>query len=521
MNAKAIKRIVILGGGMTGWTVAAALAKGLQGMGINIVLIDSAQQTELNLHCEVTTPACVAFHQFLGLSEQDLLANTGGSFLFATQFNEWSDSQQHYFMPFNDHGFMINRIEFPQYAISRYLSGNPLNFDDFSLAAQAAKAGRFRHPSAQDTSLFSTLNYGFSLNTAAYSNYLREYALRAGVEHIHSQAGSLKLDVEGYVESITLGASVQDKAAKCEVANDVVCADFFIDCSGIQGSIIDKTLNVEWLSAAQHLPVDYALSHVKAIDSHYSIPVHRTVKTVASGWMQKIYTQTHSEQQFFYHNNFDSAEQACAVMGINLADATIKPLNLGRRTSFWAKNCVAMGDAAGNVDVLGTGKLHLVQSAVLRLLGLFPQQSDAEFNPVEYNRLTHLEYDHIEDFHALHYQLANTQRSDYWQQVARMKLSDRLLHKLELFKARGLIAFYEGETFSPGVWTSLLLGNGFWPQNYDPLIRTMDSSWIEQQLIKMKNMIHAAAESMPLHADYMSKQKCNIFQSTKTAATAN
>src|SRR6187402_496986 len=120
---KPIKRIAIVGGGMTGWTVAAALANGVRGMAIDIVLIDSSQQTETDLQCEATTPACVAFHQWLGIAEKEIVAGTGASFLLATQFNGWADRQQNYFMPFSDHGFMLNRIEFPQYAIGCYLRG--------------------------------------------------------------------------------------------------------------------------------------------------------------------------------------------------------------------------------------------------------------------------------------------------------------------------------------------------------------------------------------------------------------
>ncbi|MEN0035659.1 MAG: tryptophan 7-halogenase [Cellvibrio sp.] len=521
MNLNAINRIVILGGGMTGWTVAAALAKGLQGIQKSILLIDSAPQAVSDLQCEATTPACVAFHQFLGISETDLLSKTGSSFLLATQFNDWSDNQQNYFLPFNDHGFMLNRIEFPQYAISRYLSGAPLNFDDFSLASAAAKAGRFLHPSKQESSLFSTFNYGLNLNVTAYTDYLRDFAVCSGVEHICADVSSFSLDAVGNIESITLADYTQFEQAASAITNGVVSGDLFIDCSGVQAALIEKALNIEWHSAEKSLPVTHVLSHVGPVAHTQAVPSHRILKTVASGWMQQISTQTQTEQQYFYHRNFVNAAQACAELGVDPANVTIQQLSVGRRQLFWAKNCVAIGDSAGNIGVQGAGKLHLIQSAVLRLISLFPQQLSSVFNAAEYNRLTHLEYDHIEDFHVLHNQLASTQSSVYWQQVARTKLSDRLLHKLELFKLRGLIAFYEGETFSPGVWTSLLLGNGFWPQNYDPLIRNMDSGWIEQQLGKMKNMIHSAAESMPLQADYLNQKKYSFFQSTRIAAIAN
>lgn len=520
MHAKPIKRIAILGGGITGWTVAAALANGLRGMGVDIVLIDGVQHTEIDLHCEATTPACVAFHQWLGVVEKDLVAATGASFLLATRFNAWADQQQNYFMPFSDHGFMLNRIEFPQYAISRYLQGDPLNYDDYSLAAVAAKAGRFCHPSAQDSSLFSTLNYGFTLNAKAYANYLRELALQLGVSHIVAEASALKLNSESYVESITL-KEIQDNVTSSRVNSEgIVTADFYIDCTGAQGKMIDKALHVEWLPLINQLPITHVINHVQSVSPPQIVPSHRELVPDAAGWVQKVYSQTHSEQQYFYHTGFTNIEQARAAIGA-ADNVQAKPLYTGRRINFWHKNCVAIGEAAGNLDVLGAGKLHLVQSAILRFISLFPAQIEAGFNQAEYNRLTHLEYDHIEDFHVLHYQLAATKDTAYWQQIARTAPSDRLLHKLELFKKRGLVAFYEGETFSAGVWTSLLLGNGFWPQRYDPLIQTMDSHWIEQQLEKMKKMMLGAVQAMPAQAAYLSKQKFTAAPVFKTAAGIN
>lgn len=521
LQIKPVKRIAILGGGMTGWTVAAALANGLRGMGIEIVLIDRVKQTDTDLHCETTTPACVAFHQWLGVAEKDLVAATGASFLLATQFNAWADQQQQYFMPFSDHGFMLNRIEFPQYAIGRYLQGNQVNYDDYSLAAVAAKAGRFCHPSAQDASLFSTLSYGLTLNTLAYTNYLRAFALQSGVSHVMAETSALKLNNDGYIEAITLNDIHHGSVTSIQVNSDgVMVADFFIDCTGAQGNILDKALHVEWQSLTGRLPVTHVISHVQATSPAQAIPSHRELRTGAAGWIQNLGSQTHTEQQYFYHSGFTSTEQARTAIGA-AENAQAKPLSIGRRETFWYKNCVAIGESAGNLDVLSAGKLHLVQSAILRFIGLFPAQIAADFNAAEYNRLTHLEYDHIEDFHVLHYQLAATQDTAYWLQLAGVTLSDRLLHKLELFKKRGLVAFYEGETFSAGVWTSLLLGNGFWPQRYDPLIQSMDSHWIEQQLEKMKKMMCSAAEAMPTQSAYLHKQKLTAENDVKSAINSN
>lgn len=517
-NTSAIKRIAIVGGDMTGWTVAAGLANGLRDTGVEIALIENPVPAEKGLYTEATTPACVAFHRWLGISELDLVEKTGASFLLATRFNRWAGQQQQYFMPFIDHGFMLNRIEFPQYAISQYLNGGSLNYDDFSLASVAAKAGRFCHPSAQDASLFSTLSYGFVLNTHAYTEYLRGLAMSSGVACIKAETKTINLNAQGFIETISLAESIHGVNAGTDInshwidENNLLAADLFIDCSGVAAQLTGCAMQMEWLplvnsftSMNKQSPVTHVLRKVQPLHTDAAIPVARELSPAEHGWIQTNTSQTHIEQQYFYHADLASKQQVCADLGVGASITDVQEISLGRRAAFWHNNCIAMGTSACNPDQLAMGNLHLVQSAVLRLINLFPSSLNAVFNRAEYNRLTHLELDNIEDFHALHYQLANSQRSEYWQNIARSELSCRLLHKLELFKKRGVIAHYENETFFAGVWTSLLLGNGFWPQRHDPLIRSMDQQWISQQLEKMKALMKSAAESMPMQRDYLQR----------------
>jgi tryptophan halogenase len=158
-----------------------------------------------------------------------------------------------------------------------------------------------------------------------------------------------------------------------------------------------------------------------------------------------------------------------------------------------------------NIGSFVAGKSHLVQSAVFRLITLFPQSLEMHWQQQEFNRLTHLELDHIGDFHRLHYYLCNTQASDFWRQAKKAVLSDRLDYKLKAFKQRGVIPFYEGETFDSAIWTSLLVGAGYWPERHDPMVLNIDDQWIEQQLLKMKSLITQAANAMPDMDEFLEK----------------
>ncbi|AQT60506.1 tryptophan 7-halogenase [Cellvibrio sp. PSBB023] len=515
-DTQSLKRIVIMGGGLTGWTAALALAKGLRGLGIDIVVIDHPAHRQLDLHNEATTPACVAFHRWLGLAENELVAATGASFQLASYFNAWSDARQAYFMPYNDHGFMLNRIDFSHYVVSRHLQGHALAYDDYSLAAVAAKRGRFCHPSVQESSLLSTLYYGLCLNTASYANYLREFALHLKVMHVEAETVAIQQHHDGNIASLHLAPLGNAQHYSGLTANGEITADFYLDCSGAQARLIEKQLDVAWQSRVNTLPMTHVVSHARHIALKQTLPSHRELRTAAAGWIQTLGSQTHCEQQYFYHADFTSSELAVRTLG-DAENAQVKPLRSGRRASFWYKNCLALGEAAGSMGPLGAGHLHLVQSALLRFLQLLPAHLPAHYNAAEFNRLTHLEYDHIEDFHALHYYLAANNRhakasnaktnNDFWQNIHTNPLTDRLAYKLELFKQRGHIPFYEGETFSAGMWTSLLLGNGYWPERTNPLINTMDAHWVEQQLESMKKRIAAAANAMPEQALYLHQQQ--------------
>jgi tryptophan halogenase len=502
INSRAIKQIAVVGGGMTGWTVAAALVRGLRGLDIKIRILDNGHCPAADAPIETTTPACVAFHEWLGISEPHLMEATGASYILATRFNGWSHAQQNYFMPFGDHGFMLNRIDFTQYAARCYLCNGALDYDDYSLSAVAARAGKFCHPSNKNASIFSTLSYGLVLNPSEYTAYLRQFALSLGVEQTTADVTDITVDADGYIASLGLLTNSE---------KSLLAADLFIDCTGIPGLLIERKLNVHWAALAgvdgdKHYPVSHQLNLVQEVDSARELPVARDLETTSTGWLHKATSQTKSVRQYFYHHEYTSPAQIESAMGADYPVVQVQEVRTGRRKHFWNKNCVAIGHSAANPDVVSIGKLHLVQSAVLRLLSVFPARVDATFNSAEYNRLTHQELDHIEDFHALHYHLAGIRAGEYWQSIARATLSDRLTHKLELFRRQGIIPFYEGETFSAGVWSSLLLGNGYWPQACTPLVDHQDQAWVAQQLEKMKGMIVSAVAQMPSHADYLRRQ---------------
>jgi tryptophan halogenase len=78
MNQRAIKSIVIVGGGIAGWMTATALANVFDEKSCSIRLIESEDAGTARLD-EATTPAIHDFNRRFGIDERELMRATSGN----------------------------------------------------------------------------------------------------------------------------------------------------------------------------------------------------------------------------------------------------------------------------------------------------------------------------------------------------------------------------------------------------------------------------------------------------------
>ena len=93
-----IKKIVIVGGGTSGWMTAAAFSK-LMGKSHQIELIESDEIATIGVG-EATIPGIKIFNEGLELNEDEFLARTQGTFKLGIEFVNWSRIGESYM-----HGF--------------------------------------------------------------------------------------------------------------------------------------------------------------------------------------------------------------------------------------------------------------------------------------------------------------------------------------------------------------------------------------------------------------------------------
>ena len=187
--------------------------------------------------------------------------------------------------------------------------------------------------------------------------------------------------------------------------------DFFVDCSGFRKLIIGGAYEEEWISYAEHLPVNRALPFSVPHEEGASIPSYTHAWALSAGWLWQIPTQERLGCGYAYCDDFISRDEAQAEVEAALGHAIEPwgdiPIASGRFRRLWVKNCVAVGLSGAFSEPLESTSIHgtLVQLLVL-VQEYLTDHFDFDAEPIldRYNRRMGRMYDDFRDFLVMHYQ---------------------------------------------------------------------------------------------------------------------
>jgi tryptophan halogenase len=486
-----IRKVVVVGGGTAGWMSAALLKRVLQDT-IDIELVESKDIGIVGVG-EATIPPIQLLNSVLGLDEREFLRETKASIKLAIRFENWRVPGEQYYHTFGSPGRSQAFCHFHHFWTRAQQLGHDTNLWDYDLNYLCAEAGRFAKLQVNDP--VWEMQYAYHFDASLYGQYLRKYSERLGVKRTEGLIEDVKVDPEsGFVESLKLKDGPE------------ISGDFFIDCSGTRGLLISQVLETEYEDWGHWLPCDRAMA-IPSERFDKTLPFTRSIAHSA-GWQWRIPLQHRNGNGLVYSSKHYSDDEAADILLNNLetealGDPKIIPFRTGRTRKQWNRNVVAVGLSSGFLEPLESTSIHLIQSAIVRLITFFPHAGVTDELMDEYNRQSRLEFEYIRDFIILHYHLTERDDSEFWRYTRDMDVPDRIKDKMELFRVNGTLVKENFDIFLESSWLQVMLGQGIMPQDYHPLADTLSEDQLKEKLENTRKTKLQPMDQIPAHDDFL------------------
>ena len=242
------------------------------------------------------------------------------------------------------------------------------------------------------------------------SGYLSKVAIASGVQVVDAEIVKVMTNRDRTkIEQLITAGGVSYEA------------DFFIDCSGFH-RILAKALDVGWTSYRQHLPVNSAITFQLPLDRQ-SGPL--TIATAMNaGWMWMVPITERYGCGYVYASDFISKQQAhdelCAYHGQTIDILRDVRFESGCSQLLWKNNCLMLGLAAAFTEPLEATSIH---STIMQIITFVLEYLDASKSHTcqpsrieAYNQHMLKMYDDLRDFLVIHYMGGRTDTA-FWQHI--------------------------------------------------------------------------------------------------------
>lgn len=503
-----IRKIVIVGGGTAGWFSASFLSRLLNASGDNaceICLIEASDIPTVGVG-EATIPPILQFLKTLGVPETQFMRACQATFKLGIKYAGWTDEgpDSYFYHPFFA-GASTRLFEFSNLWLWKRLNGHATGRYDHECHAPTTFAENHRAPkTAASQDYQAPLPYAYHLDAGLMADYMKQ-CFRDKIRHLVDTVDDVVMAADGSISHLVTSA------------HGPLYADLFIDCSGFQGLLINKTLREPFVSYDDCLLNDRALAAQIPYADETGRPPYTTARAMSSGWCWDIPLFHRRGAGYVYSSAFISDEQAedefRRQLGQTGEDVEMRRIRMrvGRHRNLWVKNCVAVGLAGGFIEPLESTGLDLIYRGLTTLQHCFPDKSfNTKVVDIYNERMAHY-YDAIRDFIVLHFCITTRRDTPYWLACAEdLKLSDGLRELMTVWRrANGKIyltrAGSSGEYFGPLSYYCIMIGMGYLPEEAPPIYGVTDLTSLKRDWAGEAAKTRQFLEALPAHEKYLAE----------------
>lgn len=492
MNGR-VNKVAVVGRDAALWIAAAAIQRSLGHLGVSVRAIELPSLLQPQ-DVYSAMPAIQGLHKQIGLSEELVIATAKAVPLVAQRYSNWAGASPPWMLGYDDPPPPGSDVGFVHYWVRGRQEGLKPAFEEFSLAASAAKHARV--PEYRDGSDLSAA-YGYNLAAASYCSLLKAHAGRLGVTAQLATVGDIEITGE------RIGAILLSNGDRIE-------ADLFIDASGAEGILIGQLPGSPFESWDEWLPCDRMVVASGAPIS--PPPVYSQISAFRAGWLGLYPLQDRTAVIAAYSSKHISEPEIIESLPFLApvpigGEAVASAIRRGLRSRSWVGNCIAIGEAAIGLDPLESLGLYVTHSCISHLMALFPVEAGAFPEAERYNREITLAGQNLRDIQCAHYALNRRFDEPFWDHCRDGTPPESLERKLQLFSLTAHVPLYDEEPFEEQQWAALLTGAGMIPKRYDPRIDVAPDEALIQKVQQRLRDIAAVVPNMPSAADFLKRSR--------------
>ncbi|GCB53355.1 tryptophan 7-halogenase [Streptomyces sp. NL15-2K] len=461
-----IKKIVVVGGSVVGWTVAARLAQAFGGTVLVTVLqapSDLADGVETGQVTAVPPELQRVLFDQLGVAESVWMRSCRASFRAAVRHVNWrtpgaagatartlpNGGADHFYRPYAD---MPECEKYPlsDYWQSRRSQGETVEPYDYACFREPPLMDARKSPRWLDGR--AALPYGWHVDTRLFTEFVRDLAVRRlGVRVFRDRLRYAARDADGMISVLH---TEQGRT---------IPGDFFLDCTGKEGLLLNRTLGEPFHPAHDRLLCDSTVTvTVPHDDDTHGIEPFATATAMPYGWTWKMPLPGRFVTGLVYARALTGPDEAaralCELWGLPPARTEVRRTShrFGRSHRSWVGNCVAAGASACSVEPLGGDGLTEALDTIDRLVRDFPSRDARDAPAARFNRAVEARQTRALDVAQLHYAAAPRTDPGFWRAQRELPLSAALQECVQAFSA-GLSAG-PGEDVHYGLLAALHTG---------------------------------------------------------------
>ena len=460
-----LKKILVVGGGSAGWMTALLLGHSLCPRGVEVQVLESPMVGAIGVG-EGSTPWLRGFFDSLGIPESEWMPPAHATYKCGISFDGWSTNRgfERYFHPFASMLDNLTMTQFVHNANQRRRGVDlPAHPDRYFIGTRLA--AQRKAPKSPPHFPFDVW-YGYHFDSVLLGQFLQRKAIERGVRYTPGHIVDVQRDERGDIASVRTADG------------ETVAADFFVDCTGFAGLLLQKALEVPFVSFAGNLFNDSAIAMPTPLDRAGSggLPSHTVSNAMRHGWMWQIPLTSRFGNGYVYASAFVSADEAERELRerLGLLDddtpARHLKMKIGRVEKHWHRNCVAVGLSQGFIEPLEATALLFIQRTATALVEAIEQGDLGDEAQARFNQRINDHFEGTRDYIVTHYKINTRTDTEYWRANAANNVLSEPLRKLfgVWFSDQNLAPHIQRGTLGDGYpvfsWYCLLAGMGLFPR---------------------------------------------------------